>query len=288
VISIAFTLLALGSPIQPPLDSMPTMPSGILQVGGKALKPDAPGVKKDVLPTDPVEAEALAKVLRDLLKNNLPDPVTKSNHNWGHQKTVNATVLHRDGLRFWSETVPEMKNDGTWRRTDIRIPDRDKVAISVPELTHPEEGKMLASLSVVAERVDLHFEQQIWHNGVRLYSGETRGHCKGALSLKAEVITKTEVVKGSFFPTISLKFHIISAELYYEKLVIDHTAGLDGEAAKALGELTIQIIKAIKPHLEKELLEKADAAIVKAAQKKELTVTLDKLMAAKKKDPPKK
>ena len=52
--------------------------------------------------------------------------------------------------------------------------------------------------------------------------------------------------------------------------------------------MAIQIVKAIKPNLEKDLLEKADAAIVKAAQKKELTLTLDKLLASKKKEPEKK
>jgi hypothetical protein len=71
-------------------------------------------------------------------------------------------------------------------------------------------------------------------------------------------------------------------------LVIDHTAGLNGEAAKAIGDVAIGIVKAIKPNLEKDLLEKADAAIVKAAQKKELTLTLDKLLATKKKVPEKK
>jgi hypothetical protein len=287
-------MLTVGLPAQPLTLPQTKTPATVLQSGGSTPVSPPPSAKTvppppvPSLPTDPAEAEALASVLRDLLKKNMPDPITKSNHNWGHQKAVNVTMHHHEGLKFWSETVQEMKNDGTWRRTDIRIPDRDKVTLEVKELTHPEEGKMLATLSAVAERVDLHFEQQIWHTGIRLYSGETRGHCKGALLVKAEVETKTEIKKGSFFPTVSLKLHVISAELFYEKLVVDHTAGLDGEAAKALGDLTISIIKAIKPHLEKDLLEKADAAIVKAAQSKELTVTLDKLMAAKKKDPPKK
>jgi hypothetical protein len=288
VIALAFGLLSLGSPPTSPREEEPSIPASILQVGGGATFSGSPTPKKDLPRTDPVEAEALTKVLRELLKKNLPDPITKSNHNWGHQKAVTTKTLHREGFKFWTEEAQEMKNDGTWRRADIRIPEQDKIAVAVTELTHPEDGKMLVTVSAVAERVDLHFEQQIWTNGVRIYGGETRGHCKGALTLKAEVITKTEFKPGSFFPNISLKLQVTKAEVFYEKLVVDHTAGLNGEAAKAIGDLTIQIVKAIKPNLEKDLLEKADAAIVKAAQKKELTLTLDKLMASKKKEPEKK
>jgi hypothetical protein len=288
VLHIAICSLTLGYPAVMAASDEPRIPPNILQTGGISPPPASPGAGREVLKTDPAEADALATVLRDLLKKNLPDPVSKSNHNWGHQKAVTVEVHHRDGLRFWTEAVQEMRNDGTWRRTDIRIPDRDKIALAVTELTHPEEGKMLATVSVVAERVELHFEQQLWRNGLRLYAGETRGHCKGALILKAEVTTKTEFKKGSFFPDISLKLQVTSAELFYEKLVVDHTAGLDGEAARALGDVTIGIVKAVKPHLEKDLLEKADAAIVKAARTKELTVTLDKLMKPKAKDPAKK
>src|SRR5579872_2147211 len=199
MLALTFGLLTLGSPAAPPpVEEEPTIPTGILQVAGTSLS-TSNAVKKDLLKTDPVEAEALTKVLHELLKKNLPDPVTKSNHNWGHQKTVTKTVYHRDGLKFWSEQVEEMKNDGTWQRAAVRIPDQDKIAVAVTELTHPEEGKMSVTVSAVAERVDLHFEQQIWANGVRLYGGETRGHCRGALILKAEVITKTEFKPGSFF-----------------------------------------------------------------------------------------
>lgn len=253
--------------------------------GSSATPPKIPAVKPDTaLSTDPTEAEALARVLRDLLTKLLPDPITKSNHNWGHQKAVTVNQLHRDGLKFWTEPVQEMHNDGTWRRTDVRLPELEKVTLVVTELTHPEPTRMLVTVQVVAERVDLHMEQQIWKNGLRLYSGETRAHCRGALVLKAEVNTHAEAKKGSFFPEITLKLQVTSAELFYEKLVVDHTAGLNGEAAKAVGDLAISIIKAVKPHLEKDLLEKADAAIVKAARSKELTLTLDKLMSAKPKD----
>lgn len=244
-----------------------------------------PLAKKDTRPdpkkTDPAEAEALTQVLRTLVKKHLPDPLTTSNQNWGHQKAVTVIHRHREGLRVWTEPVQELRNDGVWRRITIRIPEPDKLAIAVTELTHPEDGRMLLSVAMVSERVDLRIEQQVWRNGLRLYSGETRGHCKAGLLLKGEVTTKTEFKKGSFLPEVTLTIKATTAELYYEKLAIDHTAGLGGDAAEVLGDLIIRAVKAFKPDLEAELLAKANAAIVKAAGSRELRVALDQLLKVK-------
>jgi hypothetical protein len=231
--------------------------------------------------TDPAEAAALTQVLRDLAKKHIPDPISKSSQNWGNQKAVTVIYRHREGLRVWSEAVQEFRNDGLWRRTTIRVPEPDKIGLAVTELTHPEPGKVLATVAVVAERVDIRFEQQLWRSGRRLYGGETRAHCAGGLLLKAEVTTKTEFKKGAFLPEITIKLRLTDAELYYEKLVVDHTAGVDGDAAKALGELFIDIAKAVKPDIEKDLREKAEAAIVKAVGIREFKIALDKLLQGK-------
>ena len=140
---------------------------------------------------------------------------------------------------------------------------------------------MLITVAHVAERVDIRVEQQVWRNGLRLYSGETRGHCKAALLLKGEVVTKTEFKKGSFLPDVSLTIKATNAELFYEKLEIDHTAGVGGDLAQVLGDMLIRVVKAIKPDLEEELLAKANAAILKAAGTRELHVALDQLLKAK-------
>ena len=240
-----------------------------------------PLAKNDARKTDPEEAAALTKVLRDLAKKHLPDPISKSSQNWGHQKAVTVVYRYREGLRIWSEPVQEFRNEGVWRRTTIRLPEPDKVALAVTELTHPEDGKMLATVAIVAERVDVRFEQQVWKNGLRLYGGETRAHCKGGLLIKAEVISKSEFKKGSFFPEVTLKLRVADADLFYEKLVVDHTAGVDGDAAKVIGDVLIDVVKAVRPDIEKELREKAEAAIVKAVGIREFKLALDSLLKAK-------
>jgi hypothetical protein len=241
----------------------------------------SPFAKKDSPKTDPEEAASLTKVLRDLAKKKLPDPISKSSQNWGHQKAVTVVHRYREGFRIWSEAVQELRNDGVWRRTTIRLPDPDKVALAVTELTHPAPGKILATVAIVTERVDIRFEQQVWKNGLRLYGGETRAHCKGGLLLKAEVVSKSEVKKGSFLPEVALKLRVADADLYHEKLVVDHTAGLDGDAAKAIGDVLLDVAKAVKPGIEKELREKAEAAIVKAIGIREFRIALDQLLQGK-------
>jgi hypothetical protein len=85
---------------------------------------------------------------------------------------------------------------------------------------------------------------------------------------------------GSLVPDVNLKITTTDAKIFYDKIVIDHTAGLDGPDAQAVGELVIDLVKSIKPDLEKELLEKGNAAIVKAAGTREIKLELDKLMKA--------
>lgn len=241
----------------------------------------SPFAKKVGPKTDPAEAATLTRVLRELAKKKLPDPISKSSQNWGHQKAVTAIHRYREGLRVWSEAVQEFHNDGIWRRTTIRLPEPDKVGLAVTELTHPEPGKMLATVAIVAERVDIRFEQQVWKNGLRFYGGETRAHCKGGLLLKAEVVSKSEVKKGSFLPEVTLKLRVTDADLFHEKLVVDHTAGLDGDAAKAVGDVLLDVVKVVKPNIEKELREKAEAAIVKAVGIREFKLALDQLLQGK-------
>ena len=246
-------------------------------------KTPSPRAKTAVLKTDPAEAAALTKVLRDLAKKHIPDPLSKSSQNWGKQTAITVIRRYREGVRVYSEAVQELRNDGHWRRTTIRLPEPDQLAIAVTELTHPQPGKMLATVALVAERVDLRFEQQVWRKGLRLYSGESRAHCKGGLLIKAEVVSKTEFKTGSFFPEVSLKLRVTDADLFYENLVVDHTAGLDGDAAKGLGNLLIDIAKAVKPDVEKELREKAEAAIVKAVGIREFRLALDSLLKPRQK-----
>ena len=72
---------------------------------------------------DPADVKALEVTLRDLLIKNLPDPFVTSTDGWGRQEEgVVGTKFHRDGLRLRTEQMRGMRNDGTWRKVEIRVP----------------------------------------------------------------------------------------------------------------------------------------------------------------------
>jgi hypothetical protein len=226
--------------------------------------------------TDPAEAEALSKFLREQVGKKVPDPLTSAADNWGNQVTVYHR--HRLGFRNWTEPVPELVNHGLWRRVTVRIPDPDKIAIAVTELTRPTPDTANVTVAVTADRVDVRMENQLWRLGNRLYSGETRAHCKAGLQIKAEVTSRTEPKPGSFFPDVVLTIKATDAKIFYDGVVVDHTAGLDGDAARTVGDLVIRTVKAVAPDLEGDLLAKANAAVLKAAGTREVKVALDKLL----------
>jgi hypothetical protein len=207
------------------------------------------------------EVRALEKSLRELLVKNLPDPIVKSEQGWGHQK----------------EALKNLRNDGTWRRVSIRVPNPDSIALGIQDAAFPEPGRTTFTAMIGAD-CDLKFEQQIWRNGIRLYSGETRGRCHAAVMLKCEVVSRTEPKPGSFVPDLVFRVKVTDAQLFYDKLVVEHTAGLGGNAAKVLGEMFLSTVKQSRPDVERDLLKKANAAIVKAADTKEIRLSFDSLL----------
>ena len=236
---------------------------------------------KQIEQPNPEEVAAISKLMRDMTLQHMPDPLVKANDGWGKQKEfVVGKVMLRNPNKFGPEVPRELFNDGLWRRFTVTARDpADTLGIGITELVRPEADTMRVTINVAMD-INFRMEQQLWVRGRQLYSGETRGHCTGAVQLKAVVTHKTEFKPGALFPDIALKVTTTEAKLFYDKIVIDHTAGLDGDDAKKVGDLVVDLVKSVKPELEKELLEKANAAIVKAAGTKEVKLQLDKLMTA--------
>jgi hypothetical protein len=185
--------------------------------------------------------------------------------------------FHRDGLRLRTERVRGMRNDGTWRKVEIRVPHPQSVALGITEAAYPEPGRATLTAHVGAD-CDVKFEQQLWRNGTRLYSGETRARCRAAVALKCEATTRTETPAGSFIPDVVVRLRVTEAQLFYEKLVVEHTAGVGGDAARILGDAVIDTVRRVKPDLERDLVAKANAAVVKAADTREVRLSLDSLL----------
>jgi hypothetical protein len=229
----------------------------------------------------PEDVAAITALMRDMAVKHMPDPLVKSNAGWGKRKEFAVgRVMLRNPNRVGPEMPRELFNDGMWRRFTVTAREpAETLAIGIPELVRPAEDTMVVTINVAMD-INFRMEQQLWKRGLELYSGETRGHCKGGVQLKAQVVHTLEPNPGSIFPVVKLKVTTTEAKLFYDKIVIDHTAGLDGADAKAVGDLVIDLVKALKPDLEKELLEKGNAAILKAAGTKEIRLQLDKLAKA--------
>ena len=255
--------------------------------GNPAATVSMPVVARAAAPTtipagakpDPAEVRSLEKTLRDILLKNLPDPIVQSARGWGDQKEgVVGVVFHKDGPRLRTERVRGMKNDGMWRKVDIRAVDPEhSLALAIADAAFPEPGRATFT-AMLGVDCAIRFEQQLWRNGARLYSGETRGRCRAAVALKCEVSSRTETKPGSLIPDLVIRVRVTDAQLFYDNLVIEHTAGVGGDAARVLGQMVIDAVKQAKPDLERDLLAKANTAIVKAADTQEVRVSLSALL----------
>ncbi|MSR52633.1 MAG: hypothetical protein EXS09_05015 [Gemmataceae bacterium] len=232
-------------------------------------------------PENTPTAEELSSVIKGLLKTALPSPLVQQEFNWGHQrKFANGITWEKDGILRKPRFQEKMKNDGTWRKIKIEAVDPEKtLSLNVFNVQQPEKGKV-TFLVMVAMQTRITFDQQLWAAGVRVYSGETRARCKPTLILACESTTRT-VKNGSFFPDVIFRMRVTHAKLSYESLVVEHTAGIGGDGAKLLGETIIEFVKDIRPSLEKNMLEKANKAIVKAGDTKEVKLSLSKLLEGK-------
>jgi len=232
-------------------------------------------------PVETPTTDELGTILRALLLTALPDPLVQQNMDWGKQRKVpNGITWKKDGLLLKPEKQEKLKNDGVWRRVKAEAVNPDKtLTLIVNNVQKPEKGKLTFDVEISLQ-TRITFEQQLWKAGVRIYSGETRARCRPILRLKCESTTRT-VKNGSAFPDVIFRMRVLDAKLTYEQLKVEHTAGVGGEAAELLGEAAIETVKQLRPSIERNMLEKANKAIVKAGDTKEVKLGLGKLLDGK-------
>jgi hypothetical protein len=172
------------------------------------------------------------------------------------------------------------RNDGHWWKVRINGKNlADTLVVDLRELRQPGGGVTTFRLFVSFDAVIL-YEQQTWKMGARLYSGSTRARCRVRLALDCEALAKFEKGK-KLLPDAVFRLRVVRSDLGYDNLVVEHTAGVGGEAAKVLGDAVVGGMRQWKPSLERNLREKANAAIVKAADTKEVRVNLLELFSGK-------
>jgi hypothetical protein len=257
-IVVAGLFLASGSPRS---DAGPTGAAGLLPTG--------------ILPIENTSSLALSAALRSYLVKAVPSIDYEKKSGWGTTTRVLTGVKLKDGKGRYAE-----KNTGTWKKTRVTSPALAQTLVLVlKDIKEQAPGTFTFSLDLAfPARID--YTQQKWASGVRLYEAIVRARMEVAFALRCEVSVRLEAGKG-LFPDAVVHLRVLGSDLKYNKLVVEHVAGLGGAAAKVMGGVILAGIKKRHPSLERHLLEKANAAIVKAGNNKEVRIGLDKVMKMK-------
>ncbi len=247
---------------------------------GLSLPTFAVAADKSV-PADAPTADELVKVMRTFVLAALPTPLADNADGWGKQKEVTVGLKwEKDGILLKPSAKKGIRNDGTWRRVRVDADNPEKsLDVIVRNVKKPSPGVMTFDM-VLSLNVKIKFEQQKWVAGERIYSGETRAKCQPHLALQCESITKA-VKTNSFLPDITFRLRVLKADLSYDHLVVEHTAGVGGDLAEILGKAAIDTVNQLKPSLQRKMLEKANQAVVKAGDTKEIKLGLGKLLDGK-------
>jgi hypothetical protein len=238
----------------------------IFATAAHAQAPLLPGSTKDQLSGD----------LRGLLLKNLPSPLYEAAPNWGHQSDAKRLEFRGKLRNLRLEMMPQPRNDGVWRKIKVEaIHPADTLVFDLRHLVKADDGRLAFQLFVA---LDVHFDirQQRWMSGIKLLDTEIRGRTRVRITVDCEA--KSRLDTANFLPDLVIQLKVVRANLEYENLKFEHIAGLGGEAAEIIGELGQTLIKQWKPSIERDLLAKANAAILKAGEQKEVRVSLAKLL----------
>jgi hypothetical protein len=219
--------------------------------------------------------DELAGDLRGLLLKNLPNPLYEAAPNWGHQSEGRHIRLRGPRRDIDIDATHPLRNDGVWRRIRVdAVSPNETLVFDLRNVVSPESGKLTFQVFV---GLDTHFEfqQQRWVAGVKLFDAKARAKARVKLTLDCEAASRIET--NAFLPELVVQLKVTKADLQYDNLKFEHIAGVGGEAAQTIGELAHAAVNQWRPSLERDLLARANAAIVKAGEQREVRLSLAKL-----------
>ena len=228
---------------------------------------------------NPTSLDALSGNLRGFLMQNLPSPLFEAKHDWGKTKNVARGLVWRgQGIHVYPEVQRSPKNHGTWRKVQVKADNLpDTLIVDLRNLQFPEAGRMTFE-GFLSFDTQIDFEQQEWERGRKLYAGSARARLRLKLKLQCEATTQLQT-KGGLLPDAVFRLRVTKADLTYDNFVLEHVAGVGGELSRLIGDALQGGLRRWHPSLEKNLLARADAAIVKAGDTKEVRLGLSTLFA---------
>jgi hypothetical protein len=241
-----------------------------------ALATSLPALEPPQLPgLNGAPKDELAGALRGLLIKNLPDPLYEAAPNWGHQSEGRRITLP-GRRRTQIEMKHEPRNDGVWRRIRVdAVNPAETVVFDIRAVQSPEAGQVNFQ-TFTAMDVLVNFHQQRWLAGIKVVEGKARAKARVRVILDCEA--KTRIDSSQVLPELVFNLKVAKADLTYDNLKFEHIAGIGGEAAQIIGEAAHAAVTQWRPSIERDLLAKANAAIVKAGGEREVRLSLTKLL----------
>ena len=229
----------------------------------------------------PTGLDALSGTLRGILVRSLPDPLYEASPGWGHTKYVARGVEWKgQGLHVHPEVQRSFKNDGTWQKVRFTA-DRpaDTLVLDLRNPQFPEPGRLTFDIFLCFD-AHVDYTRQEWDAGRKLYDGSLRARLRVKANLSCEVTTRLEP-GGGLLPDAVFRMRLTKADVSYDNFVAEHVAGVGGELAKVIGDALRGGLKQWRPSLERELLQRADAALLKAGETREVRVNLASIFTKK-------
>jgi hypothetical protein len=221
--------------------------------------------------------DALAGSLRGLLIKSLPPTLYEASPGWGQTAPVaHGLKWHGKGLPLRPEITYGLKKHGTWQHILVTAPNlADTLILDLRDVQEVEPGRVRFRVFVA---FDAHVDycRQRWESGLKLYDGSVRARMRVQLRLQCEALSRLDA-KGGVVPDIVLRLHLTESALSYDNRVFEHVAGVGGEMAKLLGDAVHGGLRQWHPSLERALLTKAEAALVKAGDTGEIRLSLANL-----------
>jgi hypothetical protein len=222
--------------------------------------------------------DSLAAAFKPLLAAAVPAVLYEKSTNWGHQELA-ADGVRFNGLRM--EVKKAMKNDGKWSRVRVTSQDLPRTLHTNITDVRSIDAETQAFKVFLEFQVGVEYEQQNWNLGVRQWSGSVRARLQLKVALDCENVIRVERTKNSFVPDLIFRLRVAKADVTYDNLVVEHINGIGGSAARLTGEALRSGLKRWKPSIERDVLARADAAIVKAADTREVRIGLGGLVKKK-------
>ncbi|MBX9680416.1 MAG: hypothetical protein K2X38_16785 [Gemmataceae bacterium] len=221
--------------------------------------------------------ESVSAAMRPLIVEAMPAVLYEKKDNWGKQRESFVRLVFRGIKPVW-ERAP--KNDGYWKAIKV-VPQELQRSFHFKlydmQQASAEKQSFKAKLGFQA---GIEFDHQVWESGVRLFAGNTRARVQLVMDMEVDNIIKIDKDKSGL-PLLVFRLNVTKANLQYHDLVVEHTAGVGGSAAKIIGDGLHSAVKQWKPSIERNMLERANSAIVKAADTKEIVVGLTGLVKKK-------